>query len=170
MKTCYTNKAFGHFMNTLRKTILILTLLTPLVLYATSEMNAEPDEEVGVIQNVEVLPNVDNDEVFNRDYSITDLKLYAEIIVTEKWDASEVSAFKQIIHKESSWRHNKEHYADGKSSATGLAGFLNMTWSGVGCTKTYDQYIQLECAIKYVSNRYGTPTKALAFHNRNNYY
>ena len=63
MKTCYTNKAFGHFMNLIRNTILILTLLTPLVLYATSEMNAEPDEEVGVIQNVEVLPNVDNDEV-----------------------------------------------------------------------------------------------------------
>jgi len=158
-------------MNYIRHTILILILFIPVVLYATSEMTAEQMDEVDIPQTVEELPDVVlENEVSNRDYSITDLKLYAEIIVTEKWDASEVSAFKQIIHKESSWRHNKEHYADGKSSATGLAGFLNMTWSGVGCTRTYDQYIQLECAIKYISNRYGTPTKALAFHNRKGWY
>jgi len=52
MKTCYTKKVpLGvQVMNLIRNTILILTLLTPLVLFATSEKTAELDEEVGVIQ------------------------------------------------------------------------------------------------------------------------
>lgn len=177
MKTCYTKKVpLGvTIMNLLRKTILILVLLTPLVLYATSEKNAEVDEEVGVRQpfHVEIYhENELNGEVsqLQFDYSITDLKLYASKLVTEKWNSEEINAFEQIIYKESSWRVNEGHYSDNKSSATGLAGFLDMTWSTVGCSKTYDEYYQLECAIRYISNRYGTPTKAIAFHQINGWY
>ena len=52
MKTCYTKRVpFGvHVMNLIRNTILILILLVPLTLYATSEMNADSDEEVDVIK------------------------------------------------------------------------------------------------------------------------
>jgi len=174
MKTCYTKRASlgGQLMNLIRKTILILILLIPFTIYATSEMTASDGEEVGVIQNVQVLTNEDNDEVSQtlRDYSIRDFKLYASELVIEKWSSHEVYAFGRIVHKESSWIHNKEHYADGKSSATGFGGFLTATWATVGCEKTYDQYVQLECMVKYVSSRYGTPSKALEFHNRKGWY
>jgi len=51
-KTCYNKKVpLGvTIMNSIRKTILILVLLIPFTIYATSEMTASEGEKVGVIQ------------------------------------------------------------------------------------------------------------------------
>lgn len=96
---------------------------------------------------------------------IEDIKFYTNCKVYNKWSYSEISAFYSIVHKESGWTHNKAHYHDyHKRSATGLMGFLNSTWSTVGCERTYDKRRQIECGIRYIENNYGTPTIALKFH------
>jgi len=101
---------------------------------------------------------------------------YGEYLVKEKWGESEWLAFKEIINRESSWIHTKAHYQSGytvsgvKSSAHGLGGFLDATWSSVGCVKTDDGFIQVECTLKYIEQRYGTPTQALAYHNKIGHY
>lgn len=148
-------------MKILQNTILILVLATPILVYATTK-EPEAIQETPVEEEVEI--------IVEKEYTISAFKDYAEQQVTEKWGEEYVSSFKQIVHKESSWRHNKEHYADGKSSATGFGGFLNDTWGNVGCVKTYDQYEQLDCMIKYIEQRYDNPVKALSFHNSRGWY
>lgn len=56
------------------------------------------------------------------------------------------------------------------STAYGLGQFLNFTWETVGCVKTDDPYTQIDCMIKYVDARYGSPEKALDFHILKNWY
>lgn len=107
---------------------------------------------------------------------ITEQKQYAYDRVLEKWGVEEWQAFDYIIQKESSWSHTTEHYPTGfttngvKSSATGLGGFLDSTWENVGCVKTYNANVQIECAIRYVEQRYKTPREAMRFHIANNWY
>jgi muramidase (phage lysozyme) len=72
-----------------------------------------------------------------------------------------------IIQKESSWNNNAQNKT---STAYGLFQFLDKTWAGYKCTKTSDIEIQTKCGIKYIQARYGTPTKARAFHLRKGYY
>jgi hypothetical protein len=95
---------------------------------------------------------------------LLDLKEYAQCKVGEHWNIEEWSAFEKIIHSESSWKVNGEHYDNQSfSTAFGLAGFLNSTWEDVGCIKSSDVRNQINCGIKYIDWKYGTPTKALDF-------
>ena len=100
------------------------------------------------------------------------IKVYAKEKVEEKWGVGQWEAFNTIIKRESAnWTVLKEHYPETKkSSAYGLGGFLNSTWKDVGCVKTSDPYIQIDCTMKYISQRYGTPSKAKTFHDKNNWY
>lgn len=75
--------------------------------------------------------------------------------------------FDQLIQRESNWNPVAQNAT---STAFGLGQFLNSTWKTVGCVKTKDPYIQIDCAVKYVKARYGTPQKAVKFHNRNGFY
>jgi len=102
---------------------------------------------------------------------------YAFDLVKEIWSEEHWYAFDRIIIKESNnWTVFDAHYPTGytkdgvKSSAFGLGGFLNQTWIDVGCVKTEDPFIQVECTTRYIKQRYGDPIKALEFHNKNNYY
>lgn len=91
---------------------------------------------------------------------------YAADVVTEHWGMGHIEAFFNIVDAESGWTHNEEHYPDQypKMTATGLMGFLDSTWSDVGCTRTYDKREQLRCGALYIKARYGDPINAWSFH------
>lgn len=78
-----------------------------------------------------------------------------------QWDS-----LSKLINKESSWNPNAQNKT---STAYGLFQFLNGTWAGLG-TKTSDPTGQATAGLKYISQRYGDPEKAWAFHKRNNWY
>lgn len=98
---------------------------------------------------------------------IQDIRTYSIERVLEEFGGGQWSAFNQIIYRESRWNHLAQN---SKSSAYGYAQFLNSTWETVGCVKTSDQYKQIDCAIKYIKERYDTPKKALSFHQKHNWY
>jgi SLT domain-containing protein len=56
------------------------------------------------------------------------------------------------------------------TTAYGLFQFLDSTWNGTGTTKSSNPSAQAAAAIKYIKSRYGTPEKALAFWDKNNWY
>lgn len=92
---------------------------------------------------------------------------YAERLVTEKWGKEQWDDFHLLIKKESGWNPLAKNP---KSSAFGLGQFLSSTWQTVGCEKTDDPKVQIDCTIKYVDKNYGTPEKAISFHRINNFY
>lgn len=57
-----------------------------------------------------------------------------------------------------------------RSTAYGLAQFLNSTWKGTGIKKTKDPIMQIRAMYRYVRNRYGSAAKALSFHRRKGWY
>lgn len=57
-----------------------------------------------------------------------------------------------------------------RSSAYGVAQFLDSTWKGTGIKKTSDPIMQIRAMYRYVHARYGSAAKALAFHKRNRWY
>lgn len=96
------------------------------------------------------------------------IKEYAFVKVVETFGRPEWENFEEIIRRESGWTSSRAQ--NPQSSAFGLAQFLNSTWKTVGCVKTEDAYIQIDCAVKYIQSRYNTPTQAKLFHDRNNHY
>lgn len=101
-----------------------------------------------------------------------DIHLYsfARSLVIEKWGEEYFEYFDSIVNQESGWVIYDAHYKDGKSSAHGLGGFLDMTWETVGCEKTDDPYVQIRCTTLYIEKRYGDPEAAWKFHIENNWY
>lgn len=83
------------------------------------------------------------------------------------WSGKELNAWYTLGMKESGWRNNAQNPT---STAYGIGQFLNSTWAGVGMQKTSDPYSQVLAMAKYIRNRYGSPSRALAFHLRNNWY
>lgn len=96
-----------------------------------------------------------------------DIKVYAFKIILETWGSGQWDSFDKLVNRESKWDNNAQNPT---STAFGIGQFLNSTWATVGCEKTNDEYRQVECMVKYIESRYDTPTKALQFHYRNNYY
>lgn len=47
---------------------------------------------------------------------------------------------------------------------------IDSTWAGTGIAKCDSPIAQTVAAVRYVSGRYSTPSKALAFYDRRNYY
>jgi hypothetical protein len=95
-----------------------------------------------------------------------DIKLYSECLITQKWGNEEWLAFEWVIQKESNWIYTAKNP---NSSAYGLPQAL---------TKLHDlpdDYMtnprsQIDWGISYIEDRYGVPSKAKAFHVRNNFY
>ena len=83
------------------------------------------------------------------------------------WTGKELSAWYTLGMKESGWRNTAQNPT---STAYGIGQFLNSTWAGVGMTKTSDPQQQVLAMAKYIKNRYGSPSRALAFHYANNWY
>lgn len=96
-----------------------------------------------------------------------EIKVYAFKRVLETWGSKQWDYFDRIIEKESRWNSKAQNP---NSTAFGLAQFLDSTWITVGCKKTSNEYTQIDCAIKYIDKRYGTPEKALAHHLKVNWY
>ena len=116
-------------------------------------------------QAVAEAPNINNPP---------NIKVYAFEKVLHKWGSDQWVHFDDIVDKESiNWTVLDAHYPTGytkdgiKSSAFGLCGFLDGTWEGTGYKKTEDPYIQISACVVYIQNRYGTPQKAIQFHNEN---
>jgi hypothetical protein len=82
-------------------------------------------------------------------------------------EGSQWTAIFDLVNRESSWNPNAQNP---KSTAYGLFQFLNSTWATVGATKTSDPYGQFVAGLKYVKQRYGAPSSALAFHKKNGWY
>lgn len=87
--------------------------------------------------------------------------------VLETFGSEHISAMDEIILRESGGNWLAQNRT---STAFGMFQFLDSTWKGYGCTKTINPLEQIECGIKYVKGRYGTPVNALAFWERNHYY
>ena len=91
---------------------------------------------------------------------------YAKEKVTEKWSEHEWEAFNSIVHKESRWNNTAQNP---NSTAHGLCQFLKSTYAIYG-EKTDNPERQIDMCLKYVFDRYKTPSKALEFHIYNGYY
>lgn len=73
-----------------------------------------------------------------------------------------------IIYKESSFNPKCR---DPRSSAYGLAGFLNQQWKDQHVQKTSDPVKQIEAMYKYIDMRYkGDPWRAYSFWRKHGWY
>lgn len=90
-----------------------------------------------------------------------------EIAPSLGWGPSELNAWYKLGMKESGWRNNAQNPT---STAYGIGQFLDSTWRTVGGVKTSDPRSQVIYMAKYIQARYGSPSRALAFHINNNWY
>lgn len=97
---------------------------------------------------------------------IQDIKTYSIERVIEEFGGGQWTYFDEIIYRESRWKSDAQNPT---SSAYGLCQFLSATYKQYG-GKTNDPYKQIDMCIEYIKDRYGTPKKALYFHQKNNYY
>lgn len=79
----------------------------------------------------------------------------------QEWQSyREWNALYKLWMNESKWDYKADNK---KSTAYGIPQILDLPQD----TSVYDQ---IQLGIKYIKHRYGTPTKALAFHNKNGWY
>lgn len=90
----------------------------------------------------------------------------ANVASSMGWSQAQFDAWDKLIFAESGWKPTAQNPT---STAYGLGQFLNSTWKSYG-SKTSDPATQLRYMAKYIKDRYGDPTKALAFHQSRNYY
>src|SRR6266498_921481 len=82
------------------------------------------------------------------------------------WNSpGELAAWYQLGMKESGWNNNAQNPT---STAYGIGQFLDSTWGGYGIPKTSDPAQQVEAMARYIKARYGSPSRALAFHLSHN--
>jgi len=96
-----------------------------------------------------------------------DIRVYAFEKVLQTWGSEQWFFFEDLIERESQWKNTAQNP---NSTAYGIGQFLRSTWEIVGCEKTDNAEIQVDCTVRYVSKRYTTPEKAIDFHNKNNFY
>jgi hypothetical protein len=89
-------------------------------------------------------------------YSIDHLKLYAHSRIL---DYKEFQCFNRIITKESRWSYTARN-----GSHWGLGQMRSKHYG------TLDPFRQIDASLRYITNRYQTPCKAWAFHQKRNYY
>lgn len=85
----------------------------------------------------------------------------------QTWGEQEWPAMHRLVMKESGFKNNAQNK---HSTAYGMFQFLDSTWKGYGFTKTSDPIGQTEAGIAYIKARYGTPSNALQFHLKHNWY
>ena len=92
----------------------------------------------------------------NNDIEKEKYKLYSHIKLTNH---RQYLCLEKLWTRESQWNP----LADNKhSTAYGIPQLLKL--------KTKDPYKQIDAGLKYISHRYGTPCKALAFHLKTGHY
>jgi hypothetical protein len=72
---------------------------------------------------------------------------------------AQTDATNKLILKESGCNPTAQNP---RSTAYGIGQFLDSTWATVGCSKTSDPVVQLQCMQKYVIKSYGSWDNALA--------
>jgi hypothetical protein len=88
-------------------------------------------------------------------------------------NSDEFKCFDELMHRESSWRTRKDpQFADNpRSSAYGIPQALpGHKMKSAGADWRTNPVTQIRWAISYIEERYETPCKALAFHNRKGWY
>lgn len=103
-----------------------------------------------------VISITSNPAAESANYSIDHLKLYAHSRIL---DYKEFQCFNKIITKESRWSYtarNGSHYGLGQMRSKHY--------------RDLDPFRQIDATIKYITNRYQTPCKAWAFHQKANHY
>lgn len=80
---------------------------------------------------------------------------------------SQWSSLLSIIDHESSFNPNAQNPT---STAYGLFQFLNGTWAGTGVAKTSNFVQQIVAGLRYIASKYGDPSGAWAFWQRNHWY
>lgn len=94
-------------------------------------------------------------------------KQIVKLYTIQYFGESEVEAMNKLVMKESGFNNNAQNK---KSTAFGMAQFLDSTWQGTGIKKTSDPIQQAEAMCIYIRNRYGSPSKTLQFHQANGWY
>lgn len=94
-----------------------------------------------------------------------DIKEFARCEVTKQWSEEEYGAFYTIIQKESNWISTAKNP---NSSAYGLPQALAI--HDLPHDYKENPQAQILWAISYIDSRYGSASKALEFHRRNNFY
>lgn len=85
----------------------------------------------------------------------------------KNWGAEHWPAMEKLINNESEFDSNAQNPW---STAYGIFQFLDKTWATVGCKKTTNVDEQIRCGCKYITQRYGNPTKAYSFHLKRGWY
>ncbi len=80
---------------------------------------------------------------------------------------SEFTCLENLWGKESGWRPNAQNP---RSTAYGIAQFLDSTWAGTGIAKTSDGYRQIDAGLIYINNRFGSPCGAWAHSQAKGWY
>ncbi|MGY1724438.1 aggregation-promoting factor C-terminal-like domain-containing protein [Blastococcus sp. SYSU DS0533] len=84
---------------------------------------------------------------------------FKEYAMGKVGSAGEFSCLESLWGKESGWNPNAQNP---RSTAYGIAQFLDSTWAGTGIAKTSDGYRQIDAGLIYINNRYGSPCGAWA--------
>ncbi|MCF6745535.1 lytic transglycosylase domain-containing protein, partial [Blastococcus sp. KM273128] len=82
---------------------------------------------------------------------------FKEYAMGKVGSAGEFSCLESLWGKESGWNPNAQNP---RSTAYGIAQFLDSTWAGTGIAKTSDGYRQIDAGLIYINNRYGSPCGA----------
>jgi hypothetical protein len=112
---------------------------------------------LGMIQSILVIALNNNAyAINNNDIEKEKYKLYSHIKLTNH---RQYLCLEQLWYLESKWNPR----ADNKhSTAYGIPQLLKL--------KVNNPYMQIDAGLKYISHRYGTPCKALAYHLKTGHY
>jgi hypothetical protein len=90
-----------------------------------------------------------------------------EMAAARGWTGAEAEALHRLIMKESGYNNTAQNP---RSTAYGIFQFLDRTWGGYGVPKTSDPRAQTEAGLRYIAARYGSPSRALQFHQSRGWY
>ena len=109
-------------------------------------------------------------KVSNKKVSKSDYKKYAHdlVINTYKWSEADYSALVKLWNKESGWNPNSHNSSSG---AHGIPQALPASkMKSEGSDYYTNGYTQIRWGLKYIKNRYGTPSKAWRHFQNKNWY
>ena len=109
-------------------------------------------------------------KVSNKKVSKSDYKKYAHdlVINTYKWSEADYSALVKLWNKESGWNPNSHNSSSG---AHGIPQALPANkMKSEGSDYYTNGYTQIRWGLKYIKNRYGTPSKAWRHFQNKNWY
>jgi hypothetical protein len=111
----------------------------------------------GMIQSILVIASINNAyAINNNDIEKEKYKLYTHIKLTNH---RQYLCLEKLWYLESRWNSRA---ANKSSTAYGIPQLLKL--------KTNDPYKQIDLGLKYISARYSSPCRALAFHKKHGYY